>query len=217
MAHLEKLLAARPAVKPATAVSRLVALTAPAEEDQAAQASYMVLAALEDLHSISELLLAWDPDHDGDDDSSPSGDTDHDYAGKGKGPKPKGKKPPFGGKGKKPFGKKGDDEDDDEDEDDDNEDEPQAKKKVKAAALAADAISALSELYVPLSVLTAAERKKPSAHTIPGSEDYPIPDEGHLSAAVARYKEGKFAGHSASEVKKHILSRAKALGKQVDI
>jgi hypothetical protein len=68
-----------------------------------------------------------------------------------------------------------------------------------------------------LAVLTAAERKKPSAHTIGDSDDYPIPDAAHLSAAVARYKQGALAGHSEDEVKRHILSRARALGKQVDL
>jgi len=68
-----------------------------------------------------------------------------------------------------------------------------------------------------LAVLTTAERKKPSAHTIPGSDDYPIPDRGHLTAAIARYKQGALAGHSKDEVRRHILSRARALGVQVDL
>jgi hypothetical protein len=68
-----------------------------------------------------------------------------------------------------------------------------------------------------LSVLTAADRKKPSAHTIGDSDDYPIPDKAHLSVAVARYKQGKLAGHSAQEVAAHIRSRARALGETVDL
>lgn len=73
------------------------------------------------------------------------------------------------------------------------------------------------EQEIRLAVLSAAERRKPSAHTISGSEDYPIPDAGHLTAAVARYKQGALAGHSKSEVRSHICSRARALGKNVEI
>ena len=70
---------------------------------------------------------------------------------------------------------------------------------------------------VSLSVLTIAERKKASAHTIPDSTDYPIPDVGHLRAAIARFKEGKYAGHSKAEVRAHILKAAKRLGVTVDL
>lgn len=73
-------------------------------------------------------------------------------------------------------------------------------------------------LMAELSVLTAAERKKPSAHTMRGpGDDYPIPDKVHLASAVARYKQGKFAGHKPEEVAAHIRARAKALGETVDL
>lgn len=68
-----------------------------------------------------------------------------------------------------------------------------------------------------LAVLTTADRKKKSAHTIPGSTDFPIPDRGHLMAAIARYKQGALAGHSKAEVAAHIRSRAKALGIEVNL
>jgi hypothetical protein len=77
--------------------------------------------------------------------------------------------------------------------------------------------SAAVAALLSLSVLTAEDRRKPSAHTLGDSEDYPIPDEAHLSAAVARYKQGKLAGHSKEEVVAHIRSRARALGKTVDL
>lgn len=77
--------------------------------------------------------------------------------------------------------------------------------------------AAVAEVLAALSTLTAEDRKKPSAHTLGDSDDYPIPDKAHLSAAVARYKQGKLAGHSKSEVAAHIRSRAKALGESVDL
>ena len=70
---------------------------------------------------------------------------------------------------------------------------------------------------VALSVLSMDERRKPSAHTIDSSTDFPIPDIGHLRAAIARFKEGKLAGHSAAEVKAHILKAAQRLGVKVDL
>lgn len=100
-----------------------------------------------------------------------------------------------------------------------------AKKKVtvKAAARSQllEAMIVLSQLSggeaITLSVLSAAERRKPSAHTIPGSTDFPIPDETHLTAAVREYHAGNLAGHSASEVAAHIRASAKRLGKSVDL
>lgn len=101
-----------------------------------------------------------------------------------------------------------------------------------AAVLVFTALSAIDgaaeQLYVELSgpapdnpfglaVLSTAERKKPGAHTIAGSTDFPIPDRGHLQAAIARYKQGALAGHSKDEVAAHIRSRAKALGVEVDL
>lgn len=70
---------------------------------------------------------------------------------------------------------------------------------------------------VRLAVLSTAERKKPSAHTIPGTTDFPIPDKGHLTAAVARYHQGALAGHPKEVVRKHILAAASRLGEQVDL
>lgn len=98
------------------------------------------------------------------------------------------------------------------------------KKQVKASQAAVlGAMIALSALAggeeVSLSVLTAEGRRKAAkaGYTIPGSEDYPIPDAVHLAAAVARYKQGKFAGHPASTVRAHILKHARRLGKQVEL
>lgn len=149
-----------------------------------------VRAAGQDLEELVRVLLADSDDDDDDSDEDDDEDEDDDDAPKGK------KKPPW-------LGKKG------------------SKKKVAATALILDAMVALSQLEggeaVSLSVLTAAQRRKPSAHTIPGTEDYPIPDKGHLGAAVARYKQGKLAGHPEAVVRKHILSRAKALGETVDL
>jgi hypothetical protein len=68
-----------------------------------------------------------------------------------------------------------------------------------------------------LSVLSAEDRRKPGAHTIGDSEDFPIPDKAHLTAAVARYKQGKLAGHSKGEVAAHIRHHAKRLGEEVDL
>lgn len=68
-----------------------------------------------------------------------------------------------------------------------------------------------------LSVLTAEDRRKPGAHTIGDSEDYPIPDKAHLTAALARYRQGKYAGHKPAEIAAHIRARAKALGVIVDL
>lgn len=105
----------------------------------------------------------------------------------------------------------------------------EAVELIACAVVAADNLGSLlytdglPETQVPLadqvrmSVLTAEQRRSPSAHTIGGSDDYPIPDKPHLSAALARYKEGKLAGHSKDEVRKHILSRAQALGVEVDL
>jgi len=99
----------------------------------------------------------------------------------------------------------------------------QVRRRVEQAArgygiaLAASEERIAAGTLLELSVLTAEERRKPSAHTLGDSDDYPIPDEGHLKAAVARYKEGKLAGHSKSEVAAHIRSRARALGKTVDL
>lgn len=174
---------------------------APAEPD----AADMVRAAAASLDKIALLLAKKaDPDDDGDNDATAKGDTDHDFWTKG-------------GKKKKPLPKKKSksSSDDDEDEDDDDEDVAACR------ALVLEAMVALSQVQggevLSLSVLTQAEREKPSAHTISGSTDYPIPDKGHLAAAIARYKQGKYAGHKPEEIASHIRSRAKALGVQVDL
>lgn len=65
--------------------------------------------------------------------------------------------------------------------------------------------------------MSTAERKKPGAHTMAGSTDYPIPDVRHLHLAVGRYHAGQFAGHSKEEVAAHIRSSAKRLGVSVDL
>lgn len=99
----------------------------------------------------------------------------------------------------------------------------QVQGKVRAAAhtygieLTVDEEAIAVDTLLGLSVLSTAERKKPSAHTIGDSEDYPIPDKAHLTAAIARYKQGKYAGHKPAEIAAHIRSRAKALGVQVDL
>jgi hypothetical protein len=162
-------------------------------------AADIVRAASEKLERLALLLAKKaeedddeddDPDDDGDDDSNAKGDTDHDFWSK------KGKK-------KKALPGKKDD-------------------KVKASrSLVLDTMVALSQLtggeHISLSVLTAAERRKPSAHTMSGTTDFPIPDESHLSAAVREYHAGNLAGHSKEEVAAHIRTAAKRLGKSVDL
>ncbi len=179
-------------------VLRLAAGHVPAETPAA---SY-IRAAAQDLDELALLLAkASDEDDDQDDDGEGDDDSDSDEDDDEDDDNPKGKKKfkPFK-KGKKKA-KDGD--------------------KVKAAALVLDAMVALHSLQggenVSLSVLSQKDREKPSAHTIPGTTDYPIPDKAHLSAAVARYKEGKLAGHPAAVVKKHILSAAKRLGETVEL
>jgi hypothetical protein len=77
----------------------------------------------------------------------------------------------------------------------------------------------LEDETIGLSVLTAKGRKqaKTDGYTIAGSDDYPIPDKAHLSAAVGRYKEGAFAGHPSGTVKAHILKHARRLGVEVEL
>jgi hypothetical protein len=77
----------------------------------------------------------------------------------------------------------------------------------------------LEDETIGLSVLTARGRKqaKTDGYTIAGSDDYPIPDKAHLSAAVGRYKQGAFAGHPAGTVKAHILKHARRLGVEVEL
>jgi hypothetical protein len=99
----------------------------------------------------------------------------------------------------------------------------QVRARVEAAArqhgivLEADEERIAGGVLLGLSVLSTAERKKPGAHTIGDSEDYPIPDRAHLTAAIARYKQGKLAGHSKQEVAAHIRSSARRLGVTVDL
>jgi hypothetical protein len=99
----------------------------------------------------------------------------------------------------------------------------QVQGKVRAAArsygiaLTVDEEDIVVSTLLGLSVLSTAERKKPGAHTIGDSEDYPIPDKAHLTAAIARYKQGKYAGHKPAEIAAHIRGRAKALGVTVDL
>jgi hypothetical protein len=99
----------------------------------------------------------------------------------------------------------------------------QVRGKVRASArsygiaLTVDDEAIAVSTLLGLSVLSTAERKKPGAHTIGDSEDYPIPDKAHLTAAIARYKQGKLAGHSKQEVAAHIRHHAKRLGAEVDL
>ncbi len=72
--------------------------------------------------------------------------------------------------------------------------------------------------YMQLAVLTQAQRDRYATTGVAlAGGAYPIPDKGHLSAAIARYKQGAHAGHSASSIKSHILKRAKALGVSVSL
>ncbi len=181
-------------------VLRLAAGQAPAESPAAAY----IRAAAQDLDELALLLAKASDEDDDQDDDGEGGD------------------------------------DSDSDEDDDEDDDPKGKKKfksfkkgkkkgkpvkdgdkVKAAALLLDAMVALHSLQggenISLSVLSQKDREKASAHTIPGTTDFPIPDKAHLSAAIARYKQGALAGHPSSVVKKHILSAAKRLGETVEL
>lgn len=195
----------------ASALDRVLQFAQPAPA-AAPDAVDLVRMAADRLEHVALLLAkaSKDPDDDGDDDTSAAGDTDKDYFT----PKGKKRKKPLR---KKANGKSGPDDDgDDEGEDEDDDEEVTASR-----ALILEAMVALSQVqggeFISLSVLTMDERRKPSAHTIAGSTDYPIPDKGHLAAAVARFKQGKLAGHSEEEVRRHILSRARALGETVDL
>jgi hypothetical protein len=91
-------------------------------------------------------------------------------------------------------------------------------ERAEAVVALSGAVDAFGEDDVlSLSVLTQEDREKSSAHTIPGSTDFPIPDKGHLLAAVARFKQGKLAGHSEDEVASHIRKHAKRLGVSVSL
>jgi hypothetical protein len=79
---------------------------------------------------------------------------------------------------------------------------------VELAAMDADVDAPLLELAVSAE---AREKFAKSGVAMEGG-DYPIADVKHLGVAKAYYKQGKFAGHSAEEVKAHINARAKALG-----
>jgi hypothetical protein len=187
-------------------LEKVLRLAGQPEVPAAPEAEDLVRAVAGNLDRIALLLAGKAPPKGGDDD--------------GDGPPwmQKGKGKPMPKKGKKKPKASDDDEDEDDDEDqDDDEDEDVAACR----ALVLESMVALSGVqggeHVSLSVLTQAEREKPSAHTIAGSTDYPIPDAVHLAAAVARYKQGKYAGHKPDEIRRHILSRARALGKQVDL
>lgn len=71
---------------------------------------------------------------------------------------------------------------------------------------------------VSLSVLSMAEKHAlaRTGQAMPGG-DYPIPDIGHLRAAIVRFKEGKLAGHSRDQVRAHILKHAGRLGVEVSL
>lgn len=105
--------------------------------------------------------------------------------------------------------------------------DPAVAAQLVLAALA-DLDGAAGQLFIEMTgpvpegvlafaAMTTEARKKPSAHTIPGSTDFPIPDKHHLSLAVGRYHAGDLAGHSKEEVASHIRGRARALGETVDL
>lgn len=70
---------------------------------------------------------------------------------------------------------------------------------------------------IRLSTLNMKDRQKKSAHTLPGSTDFPIPDKSHLAAAIREYHAGNYAGHSREEVAAHIQKRGRELGVQVHL
>lgn len=195
-----------------TALDKLVALYGPQEDVPAWRsdpAGEVVLSALADLQELQVLLADSDDDSDDSGSGSSNGGSDDDEDDNGQLAKMVAKLVAKGVPKARAMQMA-----------------KQAMKRVAASALADSAIVALSKLSLPpaidggelkLSVLTMEERKKPSAHTIKGSTDYPIPDKGHLQAAIARYKQGKLAGHSKDEVKNHILHHARRLGVQVDL
>lgn len=47
--------------------------------------------------------------------------------------------------------------------------------------------------------------------------DFPVPDKGHLVCAIARFKQGHYAGHPKEEVRAHIARNAKRLGMSVNL
>jgi hypothetical protein len=63
-----------------------------------------------------------------------------------------------------------------------------------------------------LAVSAEARQKYAKSGVALGSGAYPIPDSSHLAYAKQQFKGGHLAGHSAEEVRKHINSRARALG-----
>jgi hypothetical protein len=105
--------------------------------------------------------------------------------------------------------------------------DPAVAAQLVLAALA-DLDGAAEQLFIEMAgpvpedvlafaAMSTAARKKPGAHTIAGSTDYPIPDVKHLHLAVGRYHAGQYAGHSKEEVAAHIRSEAKRLGVSVDL
>ena len=91
----------------------------------------------------------------------------------------------------------------------------------RAAAIVAlsDAVDSMGcdPETIVLAAMTQEEREKPSAHTIAGTDDWPIPDKKHLAVALGFYKQGKLGGHSKDAVRAHILTHAKRLGVPVNL
>lgn len=182
----------------ASALDKVLNFAQPATAEP--DAADMVRAAAAGLEQIA-LLLAGSSKGDG------KGDGDGPPWAKGKAAKKK--------MAKKKAKSSDDDEDEDEDDDEDDDDVAACRSLILETMVLLSQVQGGEMLS--LSVLTMEERRKPSAHTIAGSTDYPIPDKVHLAAAVARYKQGKFAGHSQAQVKAHILKHARRLGEQVDL
>ena len=91
----------------------------------------------------------------------------------------------------------------------------------RAAAIVAlsDAVDCMGTdpQTISLAALTQEEREKPSAHTLAGTDDWPIPDKKHLAVAIGFYKQGKLGGHSKEAVRAHIQQHAKRLGVPVNL
>ena len=93
----------------------------------------------------------------------------------------------------------------------------------KCAALIAlsdamDAPVTLSGDVLELSVSMEERRSLAKEDKALGPEgDFPIPDKGHLISAIARYKQGRLAGHPKSAVHAHIVKNAKRLGVAVTL
>jgi hypothetical protein len=98
-------------------------------------------------------------------------------------------------------------------------------EKCEALIALSDAIAACD---VPVSLsasdvlelsVSAAERRALAGkgEALGPEGDFPIADRGHLVSAIARFKQGRYAGHSRAAVREHILKNARRLGVRVDL